>query len=206
MIVEVEDYFTKGCGRCGRFDTEACSAIIWNSGLQKLRVICLSAGLEETVKWGQACYMHAGRNIAILGAFQDKFVIGFFNAALMQDPQGVLEKSGPNSQDANRICFTDHSQVTKMEKTLSAYIDEAKGYAEKGTMPPKNTSMPDLPNELEAVLVADVELAEAFHALTLGRQRSYVINLNGAKQSETRIKRIAKFREKIIAGKGAMER
>ena len=34
---------------------------------------------------------------------------------------------------------------------------------------------------------ADPELAEAFYSLTPGRQKSYVINLNSAKKSETRI-------------------
>ena len=53
---------------------------------------------------------------------------------------------------------------------------------------------------------ADFELAEAFHALTPGRQRSYVINLNAAKKTETRLHRIKKFRDKIIDGKGANER
>ncbi len=206
MITDIEDFFTKGCGRCDRFDTPDCSAKHWADGLGKLRAICLSAGLKETVKWGQACYMHAGRNIAIMGAYQDKFVLGFFNAALMKDPEGVLEKPGPNTQHANTIRFTSTDQVVVMEKTLIAYLEEAKGHAEEGTTPPKNTTAPDLPDELVEALEADVELAEAFHALTLGRQRSYVINLCGAKKPETRINRIAKFRDKIIAGKGAMER
>ena len=79
-------------------------------------------------------------------------------------------------------------------------------YAYKGKKPTKNDSTLDLPNELTDPLDADAELTEAFHALTRGHQRSYVINLNSAKKSETRIKRIEKFRDKIIDGKGANER
>ena len=93
-----------------------------------------------------------------------------------------------------------------MEGTISAYLDEAKCYAEKGITAPKDNSAPVLPDELAKALDADAELADAFHALTRGRQRSYVINLNGAKKSETRVARIAQFRDKIIAGKGALER
>jgi uncharacterized protein YdeI (YjbR/CyaY-like superfamily) len=52
----------------------------------------------------------------------------------------------------------------------------------------------------------DPELAQAFHALTPGRPRSYVISLSGATASATRTARIAKFRSHILAGKGAMER
>ncbi|MBO6636915.1 MAG: YdeI/OmpD-associated family protein [Roseitalea sp.] len=206
MITDVEDFFTKGCGRCDRFDTPDCSTKRWADGLAKLRDICLSAGLEEAVRWGQPCYRHADRNITILGAYQDKFVLGFFNAALMNDPKGLLEKPGPNTQHADTIYFTENAQVSFLEKTILAYLNEAKSYAEEGKTPPKSTSVPDLPVELVDALDEDPELAEAFHALTPGRQRSYVINLNGAKKTETRISRIEKFRDKIIDGKGANER
>ncbi|RNF33512.1 YdeI/OmpD-associated family protein [Paracoccus methylarcula] len=205
MIEDVEDYFTKGCGRCARFDTEACSTKLWAAGLAKLRGICLSADLEEVVRWGHPCFRHAGRNIAIIGAFQDSFVLGFFNAALMKDPENVLVKPGPNTQHADTIRFTGADQVAKMEQTLRAYLDEAKGYAEEGRTAPKTASTPDLPEELVEALDDDPELAEAFHALTPGRQRSYVINLNGTKRPETRRNRIAKFHDRILAGKGANE-
>ncbi|HLT64540.1 MAG TPA: YdeI/OmpD-associated family protein, partial [Pseudohongiella sp.] len=59
---------------------------------------------------------------------------------------------------------------------------------------------------LTETLDNDPELAEAFYRLTPGRQKSYVINLNSAKQPSTRYDRIKKFRDKILAGKGAMDR
>lgn len=68
MITDIKDYFAKGCGRCERFSTPSCSARRWANGLSDLRRICLEVGLVETVKWGHPCYMHAGRNIAIIGA------------------------------------------------------------------------------------------------------------------------------------------
>lgn len=206
MITLIDDYFTKGCGRCERFDTDDCSTRQWSAGLAELRRICLGAGLAETVKWGHPCYMHAERNIAILGAFRDDFRLSFFNAALMKDPAGVLEKQGPNTQHADMIRFTKNNQVKKQSRVIEAYLAEAMGYAEAGVKPPKEQGQIDLPEELIEALEADQELAEAFHALTPGRQRSYTINLNSAKKAETRIKRIAKFREKIFAGKGAQER
>ena len=55
-------------------------------------------------------------------------------------------------------------------------------------------------------LDADPELADAFRALTPGRQNSYVINLAQAKQPATRTASIEKFRPRILAGKGAQER
>lgn len=205
MITDIDDYFTKGCGRCERFATPDCSTRQWQRGLAELRRLCLAEGLVETVKWGHPCYMHSDRNIVIIGALRHDFRLSFFNAALMQDPAGVLEKQGPNTQHPDMIRFTQNTQVAKLKPVISAYLREAMGYAAAGHTPPKQTGVLELPEELLAALGADPELATAFHALTPGRQKSYVLNLNTAKQTATRVARIAKFRAKILAGKGALE-
>jgi uncharacterized protein YdeI (YjbR/CyaY-like superfamily) len=206
MITEIEDFFAKGCGRCERFATPDCSTRQWADGLNDLRRICGQAGLVETVKWGHPCYMHAGRNIAIIGAFRGDFRISFFNAALMKDPDGILEKQGPNTRHADMIRFTDNAQAARMAPAILAYLKEAMGYADAGITPPKEQGDLELPDELVEALDADPELAEAFHKLTPGRQKSYVINLGSAKTAATRQARIAKFYQKILAGKGALER
>jgi len=206
MITNIEDYFSKGCGRCERFATPDCSTQNWSGGLNELRRICRASGLTETVKWGHPCYMHAGRNIAIIGAFRGDFRLNFVNAGLMTDPEGVLEKQGPSTAHPGMIRFTEAAQVARMEPIIQAYLGEAMGYAEAGLKPPKATDDIELPVELIDALDSDLELAEAFHRLTPGRQKSYVINLNSAKAPATRVSRIAKFRDKILAGKGATER
>ena len=206
MITDANDFFVKGCGRCARFDTPDCAAMIWAEGLAQLRAICLDAGLSEVVKWGHPCYMHAGRNIALIGAFRGDFRFTFMNAGLLKDPEGVLEKNGPNTATASVIYLRSLGDVTRLRPVIAAYISELKSYAEAGIKPPKVTREYDMPEELIAALDDDPELSEAFHALTPGRQKSYVINLNSAKQSATRVNRIAKFRDRILAGKGALER
>ena len=92
------------------------------------------------------------------------------------------------------------------EAVLRAYLKEAMSYAEAGITPPKAKSDINLPPELIDALDADLQLAEAFHSLTPGRQKSYVINLTSTKVPATRIARIEKFRAKILAGKGATDR
>jgi uncharacterized protein YdeI (YjbR/CyaY-like superfamily) len=170
-----------------------------------LRRICLSAGLEEVVKWGHPCYLHAGRNIALIGAFRGDFRLTFMNASLLRDPAKLLTKNGPNTRHADVIRFTDNTGPASLEKHLLAYLKEAMGYAEAGVKPAREPQDLELPIELVDALDDDPELAEAFHALTPGRQRSYVINLAGAKAAATRIARIAKFRGRILDGKGANE-
>lgn len=206
MITDVDDFFAKGCGRCERFATPECSAQQWSAGLAALRTLCRQAGLVETAKWGHPCYMASDRNIAIIGALRGDFRLSFFHAALLKDPARILEKQGPNTQSPDMIRFTDAAQVTARQATILAYLHEAMGYAAAGLTAPRNPRTLDLPNEFVDAMDADPELAEAFHRLTPGRQRSYAIALNAAKKPETRILRISKFRPAILAGKGAQER
>lgn len=206
MITEIEDYFSLGCGRCERFATDDCSTRKWAGGLLALRRLCADLNLVETVKWGHPCYLHKDRNIAVIGALRSGFRLSFFNAALMKDSEGVLERQGPNTKHPDMIRFTDNSQVATMEDTVRSYLREAMRYADAGIKPPKVSSELELPYELAEALDSDSELAEAFHSLTPGRQRSYVINLNSAKKPETRISRIVSFRDRILAGQGALER
>ncbi len=206
MITDIENYFSQGCGRCDRFATEDCSVHRWLPGLERLRAICRSAGLVEAVKWGHPCYLHAGRNVAIIGALRGDFRLNFFNAALMTDPEGLLERQGPNTRHPDSIRFTASEQVEPRATALRAYLLEAMGYAEAGTLPPKTTQALEWPEELVDAMSADPELADAFGRLTPGRQRGYVIHLASAKTAATRVTRIAKARPHILAGKGANER
>ena len=206
MITDIDDYFSRGCGRCERFATADCSTQRWDGGLRDLRQLCLDAGLAEAVKWGHPCYMQADRNIVVLGAFRNDFRLSFFNAALMQDPEGVLERQGPNTRHPDMIRFDDNARVAELKPLILSYLNEAIGYAKAGIVAPKDEGAIELPDELAEALGSDPELADAFHRLTPGRQKSYVINVNSAKKPETRFSRIARFRDRILAGKGANER
>ena len=206
MISDPDDFFTKGCGRCERFATPECSTRRWIDGLNDLRRICSDLGLVETVKWAHPCYTHAGRNIALVAAFRGDFRLTFLNAGLLTDTEGVLEPQGPNSRTPGMMRFTAVGQVSERAPVIRAYLRQLMDHAEAGTNPPRVEREIDVPDELTEALDGDPELAEAFHALTPGRQKSYLFNLNQAKQPATRVARIEKFRDRIIAGKGAMER
>lgn len=206
MITQVEDYFAKGCGRCDRFDTADCATRAWAEGLAALRRLCLGAGLEEAVRWGHPCYRHAGRNVALIGALRGDFRLSLFEAGLLADPEGLLEPAGPNARAADTIRFRSAAEVEAKAAAIAGLLAQAKRHAEEGRRAPREAGAPDLPEELVAALDADPEMAEAFAALTPGRQRSYVIALSGAKAAATRVARIARLRGRILAGKGATER
>ena len=207
MITDPNDYFTKGCGRCAQFDTPDCSTRTWAAGLAELRRICTDLGLVETSKWGHPCYMHADRNIAIFGAFRDNFRLSFMNAALLRDTENILQKMGPNSQNATVLTFQSAAEVTQLEPVIRAYLSELMAHARAGTRPPKpNRGDLVLEAELLDALDNDPTLADAFQNLTPGRQRSWNLHVSSAKQTATRVSRIEKARDKIIAGKGWNER
>ena len=206
MITTPDAYFADGCGRCDRFATPDCSTRLWLPGLLTLRRILTDTGLVETAKWGHPCYMHAGRNIALFGAFRGDFRLTFMNAALLKDPEGLLQKQGPNTRHPDCLRFTDNAAPAALKPVIRAYLAEAMTYAEEGVLPPKEPTEIDLPEELIEALDADTDLAEAFAALTPGRQKSWALHLNTAKASTTRLARIDKGRSKILAGKGATER
>lgn len=206
MITVPQDYFAFGCGRCDRFATSDCSTRLWLTGLLTLRRIAQETGLTETAKWGHPCYMHAGRNICLFGAFRDDFRLTFMNASLLKDPEGILQKQGANTRHPDCIRFTDNDAPARMETAIKAYLTEAMGYAEAGILPVQEPRDVDIPAELVEALDADAELAEAFAALTPGRQKSWAFFLNDAKTPATRVSRIGKGRDKILAGKGATER
>jgi len=206
MITDADDFFTKGCGRCARFATPDCATRPWIEGLHQLRRICRDMDLAEVVKWAHPTYMHAGRNIAILGAFRGDFRLSFMNPGLLTDNWGVLEPQGPNSRTPGMIRFTDPGQVRALEPAIRDCLRQLMDHAEAGRKPPRTQRRLDMPDELAEALDADPELARAFRALTPGRQNSYMFNLGQARRSATRIARIERFRDRIIAGKGATER
>lgn len=209
MITEAEDFFTRGCGRCARFDSPDCAAWRWRAGLLALRDLCLGMGLSEAVRWAHPTYRHAGRNIALLGAMRGEFRLNFMDAGLLDDNAGLLERQGPNCAVPGSLRFTDAERVAALAPAIRDFLRQLMDHAEAGRKPPAHppaAALTEMPEELQAALEGDPALAAAFAALTPGRQRSYLLALNGARQSATRHARIVRFRPRILAGKGATER
>ena len=178
----------------------------WAEEMRALRAILLDSPLDEGFKWRQPVYMWEGANVALVGAFKADCVLSFFKGVLLSDPEGVLVAPGDNSRSARVARFTSVKDVEAAASALRAIIDEAVRLEKEGAKVdlPKDDLEP--PTELVAALDADGALREAFEALTPGRRRSWILHLNGAKQSSTRTARIAKARDRILAGKGLNDR
>jgi uncharacterized protein YdeI (YjbR/CyaY-like superfamily) len=98
------------------------------------------------------------------------------------------------------------NSVAPLAHVIAAYLEEAIGYAKAGIKDEKGVVEIDRQPELVDAMDADPEFAEAFENLTRGRQRSYALHLAGTQNPATRTARIAKFRDKVLSGKGMSER
>mgnify|MGYP002632309969 FL=1 len=174
----------------------------WNPELNFLRALVLQAPLVEEVKWGQPCYTHEGRNIAILGGFKNYFVLSLMKGALIPDPQELLSKPGPNSVEGRWMKFTSMAGAEAAAPYMLDYLLAAIEAEQQGLRIDKPANEFAVPAELEAAYEVTPGLREAFEALTVGRQRAYLMFFTAAKQSATVTARIEKFTLRILRRKG----
>ena len=66
----------------------------------------------------------------------------------------------------------------------------------------KTTARFAVPEEFQKRLDADAKLADAFRALTPGRQKGYLLHFAGAKRSATRAARVDRQSPRILRGLG----
>ncbi|WP_318840619.1 YdeI/OmpD-associated family protein [Reichenbachiella ulvae] len=200
-------YLQEGCGRCALGGTHDCKVHLWPEILKELRRIVWGCGLDEEVKWSVPCYTYKGKNIAIVSAFKNYASLSFFKGVLLHDSKGILEKPGENSNEGRLIKFTTLAQVTQLEADIKAYLYEAIEVEKAGIPIPKpKPSDNPLPEELMECFHHDPAFEKAFHALTPGRQRGYILHFSQARQSKTRLARIEKYLPAIMQGKGMQDR
>ena len=175
----------------------------WSGEFAALRQLCLASGLNEELKWGQACYDLGGANVVLIHGFKDYCALLFMKGVLLKDPIGLLVQQTKNVQAPRQIRFTSLAEIKEQELLLQAYICEAIQIEKSGAkIVMKGVAQFVVPEEFQKRLTADPKLAEAFHALTPGRQKGYLLHFSGAKQSATRAARIDKNVHRILKGLG----
>ncbi len=175
----------------------------WSAEYAALRRLCLASGLNEELKWGQACYDLDGRNVVLIHGFKDYCALLFMKGALLKDPKRMLVQQTKNVQAARQIRFASLAQINEHEPAVKAYIRDAVAVEKSGAkVPMKGVAQFDMPEEFQKRLDDDPNLAESFFALTPGRQKGYLLYFAGAKQSSTRTARVEKHAPRILKGLG----
>jgi len=175
----------------------------WSAEFSALRELCLGSGLNEELKWGQACYDLDGGKIVLIHGFKDYCALLFMKGALLEDPKGILVQQTKNVQSARQIRFTSLTDIHKHKAAVRAYIKEAVAVEKSGAkVQKKSVADYEMPAEFLTRLDDDPELAEAFRALTPGRQKGYLLHFAAAKQSATRAARVERHAPRILKGLG----
>jgi len=175
----------------------------WQKEVELLRKIALDCGLDEDLKWGQACYSLNDANVVLIHCFKEYCAYLFFKGALMSNSDGLLVQQTKNVQSARQIRFTDAKEITKLRPKLKAHIYEAIE-VEKAGLKVAFKKVDDfaIADEFNVKLKEVRGLKKAFDALTPGRQKAYLLFFSSAKQAKTREARVEKYIPQILDGKG----
>ena len=175
----------------------------WVEEFKALREIILECGLDEDLKWGQPCYAEGGKNVILMHGFKEYCAVLFPKGVLLKDPKGILIQQTKNVQSARQIRFTSLKEITKLKKTIKAYVFEAIEVERAGlTATFKKPEEFEMAEEFASKLAKSARLKKAFGALTPGRQRGYLLYFAQAKQAKTREARVEKYIPKILDGQG----
>lgn len=190
-----------------RVDAYFARLTAWLPEMAALRRIALSCPLTETLKWGEPCYTHDGKNVVLIHGFKGYCALLFMKGALVPDPAGILVQQTANVQSGRQIRFTSVAEIAARENVLRDYIHAAIAVEKSGLrVEPAASRELVYPQEFQARLHADPALKAAFEALTPGRRRAYNLFFSGAKQAATRAARVEKMIPQILAGKGMDDR
>ena len=156
----------------------------WQKEIEKLRTIVLDCGLTEELKWGCPCYTHQDTNIVLIHVFKEYCALLFFKGALLKDTEGILIQQTKNVQAARQIRFTSLQEIVKLARVLKTYIYQAIEVENAGLQVKlKKTTEYAIPEEFKKKLDKNAALRKAFHALTPGRQRGYILHFSAPKQA-----------------------
>lgn len=203
----VNSYFIDGCGRCSKFATPACSVRKWDEILDHLRILLQGTALKEELKWSHPCYTYNGKNVVLIGAFKDYASLNFVKGSLVPDPHNLLTTPTENVQGGRQLRFADLAFLIDNEQAILELINQAIEVEKAGKkVTYKSVDEYEMTEELTRVFQENPQFEQAFKALTPGRQKGYLLFFAQAKQSKTRLDRIEKYYEHILAGKGMMDR
>lgn len=186
-----------------KVDAFLSRAKTWQAEYEKLRKILLDCSLTEELKWGVPCYAFQNSNVVLMHGFKEYCALLFFKGALLRDPKGILIKQTANVQSARQIRFTGVREIVKLKTVLKDYVHEAIELEKAGLKVNfKKTAEFAVAEEFQNKLDKSPALKKAFHALTPGRQRAYLLHFSAAKQSKTREARVEKCTPQILKGQG----
>jgi hypothetical protein len=163
----------------------------------KLRKIIHKAlpDVKEDWKWGPN--FNVNGMICGIWGFKGHVKLVFFRGSLMKDKYKLFEH-GMNNEGNRSVHFSDSNKLD--EKKLIEYFKEAAEINRKGIKPEKKPIVVKVPVELNKALNKNKTARKYFDTLAPSHRREYAEYVSGAKQAETRERRMVKVME-MLSGK-----
>lgn len=175
----------------------------WQDEFKIMREIIRETELVEDYKWMHPCYTLENKNVVIIQDFKHYCALLFEKGSIMEDPYQSLIQQTKNVQAARQLRFESLEEVENRRDEIKWYVEEAIRIEKSGKqVPMKKTADYEMPEELQIKLNDSPQLEEAFYNLTSGRQRQYMFHIGQAKRATTREKRVEKYVDHILEGKG----
>lgn len=175
----------------------------WQDEFKIMREIIRETELVEDYKWMHPCYTLENKNVVIIQDFKHYCALLFEKGSIMEDPYQSLIQQTKNVQAARQLRFESLEEVENRRDEIKWYVEEAIRIEKSGKqVPMKKTADYEMPEELQIKLNDSPQLEEAFYNLTPGRQRQYMFHIGEAKRATTREKRVEKYVDHILEGKG----
>ena len=135
--------------------------------------------------------------------FKEYVAVMFFKGALIEDSYNTLIQQTKNVQSARQLRFEKLEDIQSRKEEIIDYVKQAIDIEKAGKeVKLKKTEDYEVPDELQQQFDKMPELKEAFKQLTPGRQRQYLHHIGEAKRADNRQKRVDKYINHILEGKG----
>jgi uncharacterized protein YdeI (YjbR/CyaY-like superfamily) len=157
--------------------------------------------LEEKLKWGHPSFEYKGM-LGGMAAFKQHVAWGLWKASLLNDPHGIMKDDASSPMSAGKPAKVSDLPADRLILDL---IRQAVDLNERGVKLPmrsgKKKPPPRVPADLAAALKKNAKAATVFAAFSPSNKRDYVEWITGAKQKQTRLRRLAQAIEWIAQGK-----
>jgi uncharacterized protein YdeI (YjbR/CyaY-like superfamily) len=172
--------------------------------LNQLRKVVQAAcpEAEETIKWGVPHFMHHGILCAMAGFKAHCMFVGFWRKGTSEK----LKAAGVRREEADKLeritSVGDLPKDTILKKLVRhAARVNASGKKSKPRAKPKDKKKLVVPVDLRAALAKNKRARATFDAFSYTNQKEYIEWITGAKQTETRHRRLATAIEWMAEGK-----
>jgi len=162
-----------------------------------------SPELKETMKWSSPFFDHEGP-VCQLAAFKQHCAFGFWKAALMEDPNQILNQQPDTAGSIGRITSladlpADEVLIAYIQQALSLNLQGIKA-AHRVKATADKTAL-SIPSYFTEILDKNYLVKQQFEKFSHSQQKEYISWFEDAKTEATRNKRLETATEWIEEGK-----